>query len=236
MSTRYKYCLERLDSVPSLAALQRQYPHYRGFLFDMDGTLIDSEIIHAEATLIMMGPRVKKIDPKEFPALKEELIGKADPEVMLILQNRGFLDDQVSISELVLKKNDILLDELKKKLKGPKGLEQYLYKEVVTLLEQIKMADIPMALVTASETDLAFELLDIFDLEHFFDSIVTRDSAEKTKPFATPYLLAQERLNLQSCELLIFEDSHTGMQAAEEAQISFIHANWYPGLERLPGP
>lgn len=228
----YHNRLSKLEDIPNFEQIQQLAPNSKAYLFDMDGTLIDSESLHALATIEMMGERAKKVDPKDFPALKQELLGKADPEVMSILQQRELLPQDQDIAELVAQKNKNLFDRVKQM----NDYDSYLFPRMIELLKAIKASKTPMVVVTASEGDLARALLAHFEIDHFFEFIITRESAKTTKPTAAPYNMACEMLALNASDVLVFEDSPTGMQAAQAAQMKFIQADWYPGLSQLRYP
>jgi HAD superfamily hydrolase (TIGR01509 family) len=84
-----------------------------------------------------------------------------------------------------------------------------------------------MALVTSSEKVVTDELLKISGLDHFFHLILTRDDCPKHKPDPWPYLKAVELSKLQQHQIIIFEDSTVGLEAAISSAHHVIKVEWY---------
>lgn len=212
------------SEVPSLEQLMAIKPNLKAILFDMDGTLLNSEVLHAKACFkLFTESGRKRISLELLEDLRHDLIGKCDPEVMSILKQRELVNNKLSIQELVEEKNTILMKDLKSGF----DYEQCLAKEMELLLTQISQSTVTQAVVTASEGPLAHQLLDEFQLTNFFSFIITRASTPLSKPHPDPYLFAKEKLGLDDTEILIVEDSPTGIEAAEKSGIDYIVANWY---------
>jgi HAD superfamily hydrolase (TIGR01509 family) len=75
----------------------------------------------------------------------------------------------------------------------------------------------PMALVTSSGRHEAHRKLAKVGIADHFDVVITLDDVTAPKPSPAPYLLAAERLGVDPTRCLVFEDSETGAEAAHRA-------------------
>ena len=89
------------------------------------------------------------------------------------------------------------------------------------LLEELYALEIPMALVSASPRILVESTAAMLKKEYFVTTIGSEDVTQ-TKPSPEGYLLAAQRLNVQIERSLIFEDSHTGIAAAQASGAGVI--------------
>lgn len=93
---------------------------------------------------------------------------------------------------------------------------------VVEMLDELKHRGLPMAVATSSRrraVDVNLTAAGIIDL---FDTIVTRDDVEQPKPHPEPYLTAASRLGFAPAECLAIEDSHSGVRAAHAAGMQTV--------------
>ena len=80
----------------------------------------------------------------------------------------------------------------------------------------------PMALVTSSEQAEALHKLRVTGLMAHFDTVVTLADVARPKPAPEPYLLAAERLGVPPARCLVFEDSEAGAEAAHRAGCTVV--------------
>lgn len=167
-------------------------------LFDMDGTLIDSEPLWLQAEIEVMAAVGCKWDAQD----QINCLGGPLERTEKYMQERskhikpyGYFGEQLfSVMEEKLTNNLELI---------PNALQ---------LTEQCKNANIKIALVTASSRRLMQAVLKWFP-ESTFLAAVSRDDVEVTKPDPAPYLLAAKLLGVDIKNCLVFEDSITGAQS-----------------------
>lgn len=167
-----------------------------GFLFDLDGVLIDSE---NEYTKIWS--QINKEFPTGKPDLEYIIKGTTLPQIL----NQHFEENQ---REAVAAR----LHELENKMR-------YEYLPFAReFLEILKSRNLPCALVTSSDNQkmahLKEELPNILD---FFDFVVTGDLVKTSKPSPEGYLLGASKLNCEPTNCVVFEDSLQGVMAGKNA-------------------
>lgn len=81
------------------------------------------------------------------------------------------------------------------------------------LLEALREASVPSALVTMSVRSMADDVIRQIPF-HAFDAIVTGDSVSNAKPHPEPYLVAAAELGVDIADCVAFEDSPPGVASA----------------------
>lgn len=103
------------------------------------------------------------------------------------------------------------------------------------LLQECVAAGVPCALVTMSWAPLAAVLLESLP-EGTFSAVVTGDQVTDGKPAPEPYLLAAERLGVRPADCVALEDSGTGVRSAISAGVPTVgipHVVQIPDLAGL---
>ena len=104
----------------------------------------------------------------------------------------------------------------------------------VELLDRLQRDGIITALVTASKMPLVEGVFhDVHALG--FDTVVTGDDVAVTKPDPAPYLLALQRLGLTAGRAVACEDSGTGVRAARSAGLTVVAVPHLVPIEPEPG-
>jgi len=75
----------------------------------------------------------------------------------------------------------------------------------------------PMAIVTSSGRDAAHHKLRLAQIDRHFAHVITVHDVAQPKPAPEPYLLAAQRMGVDPARCLVFEDSETGAEAAHRA-------------------
>lgn len=179
---------------------------FRAYLFDCDGTVVDSMPLHYIAWK-------KALDEWNCP-FDEELFyawgGRPVTEIISALNQRHGLKMPVEATA-ERKENHYfhLLPQLK---------------PVPEVLEHIhhQHRRIPFAVVSGSNRESVFKSLTTTNLLDKFDTIVTSEDYENSKPAPDAFLLAAERLGVAPAECLVFEDAEIGLQAATAAGMASV--------------
>jgi len=175
-------------------------------LFDMDGTVIDSEPLWLEAEIEVMAELGCHWDAQD----QQNCLGGPMDRTEKYMQERsgnikpyGYFRDNLN---LVMQKK--MLYDLKL---VPNALE---------LISSAKKIGIKTALVTASGSVLMNIALKKFP-DGIFDATVSRDDVINSKPNPEPYLRAADLLEMNISNCVVFEDSETGVTSglASGAQV-----------------
>lgn len=178
----------------------------RGFFFDLDGTLVDTHQANYEAykkALFAIGVTITFEDFKKT-------IGR---------QARDFLPELApSISEDEKHEVARLKADYYKELMHLSRCNE----QLITFIDAMT-AHHTIALVTTAKKQNALAVLTHHKLTEKFDLIVTADDVEHSKPAPDGYLLALELSGLAAHEVIAFEDSQSGVDAASKANIPVVH-------------
>jgi sugar-phosphatase len=88
---------------------------------------------------------------------------------------------------------------------------------VETILQALRMAGVPTALVTSGVRSKVDRVLPFLGLEGAFDAIVTADVVARGKPDPEPYRLAAAHLGVEPGRCVVFEDSLSGLVSGRAA-------------------
>lgn len=210
-----------MNKIPDLALLKAAYPGLKTLLFDMDGTLFDTEKYHTLA-LQCIG-RDQKINPplapKELHAL---MMGKADHLLFDLIKDWPGFPKQWDVHAFVAEKNRYLLEIL-----GELESSTYVAPAMIALLNEAKSEGLQIALVTSSEKVITEQLINLTKLSGAFAYVLTRDDSLRVKPDPWPYLQAMKHFSARPEFTLIFEDSLIGLESGRAAGAHLIKAEWY---------
>jgi len=167
-------------------------------LFDMDGTLIDSEPLWLKAEIEVMAEVGCHWDEQD----QINCLGGPAERTERYMQERS----------QNIKPYGYFINRLHEVMRARITNELDLIPNALSLLKECKDAGIKTALVTASSRDLMTIVLKRFPIGTF-DVIVSGDDVEKSKPDPAPYLLAAKQLSVDILKCLVLEDSLTGVQS-----------------------
>jgi HAD superfamily hydrolase (TIGR01509 family) len=209
------------SKVPTLKELISGFPTVSALFFDMDGTLFNTESIHADA--MMMIAKKYQIRPPHPPEMVHELMmGKADHLVFEMIKNWEGVPTNWVAQNFIDEKNVNVIDLLRRT-----EVETYFSPSVSKLICEAKNAGFYLALVTSSEKAVTEELLRLTGHHDFFHFVLTRDDTPHVKPDPWPYLKAKEVSQKEIHEIVIFEDSHVGLEAATKSGAYVVKVEWY---------
>jgi HAD superfamily hydrolase (TIGR01509 family) len=172
---------------------------YDALLFDLDGTLIDTESIAIETGLAAFAAHGHSVT-RDF---LEQLVGKDDPTSEAII--RASLPG-IDLSAVNRMHRAAFAERVERGLPLKPGVT-----------ELLSRATLPCAIVTSSRRDGAHRKLAIAGIAGSFSHIVTLDDVAAPKPAPDPYLLAASLFGFSPDRCLVFEDSETGAEAAHRA-------------------
>jgi sugar-phosphatase len=169
-----------------------------GFLFDLDGTLINSQdsVVHSWVTMA-----------NEAGIPLEALAGHhgipAEQTLRKILVGR----EEAEIQRWVRRVTELEIEDVDGTNAVPGALD---------LLAELTDREIPWTIVTSCTTDLAIARTRAAKIPMPANS-VTFDQVSRGKPFPEPFILGADRLGLQTDICWAIEDAPGGVTSAKEA-------------------
>lgn len=167
-------------------------------LWDMDGTLVDTEPYWMAAET----------------ALVESFGGSWSHEDALELVGSGLLDSAVILQRAgVAMEAQAIVDHLTDAVQDSLRTSGVPFRPGAReLLRDLRSAGIPTGLVTMSLRRMALSVVDLIDFEAF-DLVVAGDDVDNPKPHPEPYLQAAALLDVDITDVIVIEDSPTGVRA-----------------------
>ena len=108
-----------------------------------------------------------------------------------------------------------------------KHLDSIYIPEIEKLLQEIITAELGLGLVTNSESDITLDVLQRLEIIHHFNPLICRGDCQFPKPDRQPYEKACEILELKPSEVIVFEDSDSGLRSALSAETLVHQVNWF---------
>lgn len=192
-------------------------PQIKAVIFDMDGTLFDSELLSAEAT----NYGFTKILGRELSESENrQLIGRPVKKIL---------------AEWFPEKGGVIYET---------GREYYrdrmekvrTYPGINELLSSLSKRRIRMALVTSSHRIDAETLLLLSGTSQFFEFYVGQEDTQYHKPDPEPLILAMKKLGLDTAACVYIGDQPYDIIAANAADVKSLGAVWGTGSRDLLEP
>lgn len=197
----------------------------RGFLFDVDGTLSDTDDHVVERITRFLNPVAwiwKNNDPRHFARW---LVMAAETPASFLYSTAGRLGFDTSLS--------IVYDRFTRRRHARKPAHDRFWivtgiREMLELLTE----NFALAVVSSREEKTTLRFLEHFDLLPYFEVVVTAQTCERTKPFPEPVLYAAQQIGLQANECVMVGDTIMDIQAGRSAGAQTIGVLCGFGSER----
>ena len=176
----------------------------KALLFDLDGTLVDTDHLHFAAHRKALAVYDLDIDQSYYA---QHICGGRNEDIADKLLGQRPIDER---REYVRQKEQIFRDSLNF-LQPMPGL--------MKLLDWSEQSGLDLALVTSAPKENADLLLLRLRLQDRFPVMVLGEDIAESKPHPMPYITALERLNVSPDEAIAFEDSPPGISAVQGAGI-----------------
>ena len=183
----------------------------KGFIFDLDGVIVDTAKYHYLAW--------RKLANElgfEFTKEQNEMFkGVSRKRCLEILLDIGGIEaTQEQFDTWMVEKNIDYLEYIEKMD------ESEILPKVKKVLKYLKKKEQPIALGSASKN--AVPILEKVGLLSYFDTIVDGNNVTKAKPDPEVFLLAAEQLGVKPQDCIVFEDAVAGIEAANRANMISI--------------
>jgi pyrophosphatase PpaX len=181
---------------------------YKYILFDLDGTLIDTNNLIIDSF---------KYTYKTHLGLEvpEEEIVKYFGEPLIVTLGRYSKEQAEEMFNTYITYNEAKHDS-----------SVSLCKDIDGLLKELKEIGCTLAVVTSKRGKIAKQGLELFDISKYFDVIVTLEDTELHKPNPAPVLKALEMLNAKPEDALMVGDSIYDIHCAHGAGVKAVLVKW----------
>jgi len=196
----------------------------RAFLFDMDGTLVQTEILKAKSYAKAAHELRPSLKEEEVVGAFKDVVGLSRKEVAQKLLKRFGLEKEASARmnefnvhqpwQAFVQLRMGIYDSL---ISDPEILNKHLCPYNLGLLKWVRHNGYPTGLGTQSQRPETMHILEILDIKTDFDFIATREDVENPKPDPEIYNLLASELNVYPKDCLVIEDSASGVKAAVAA-------------------
>jgi beta-phosphoglucomutase len=198
----------------------------QGLVFDFDGTLFDSEPVHFECYQILLSDHFKtSMDYNEYKNLYLGFEDRIFFKTFLSKKNIPF--SPADIESLTQKKAKLFENLAHKVQPCPDSLDFVLSNKALfkmAICSGAYQSDILAVLNAGTNHKKVKDCMQV---------IVSSNDVSRPKPWPEGYLLACEKLGLHPNNCIAFEDSPTGLEAAQKAGLRAIALAHSHSVEKL---
>jgi HAD superfamily hydrolase (TIGR01509 family) len=175
----------------------------RTYIFDLDGTIIDSEENYYEADRqLFAGYGI------DFtPAMKTRFIGTGNYEMMKQIKLEYKFTE--TAEELLVKKNKLYLSIAIG--------HTTVYPAMLRLIEILHGKGCPLAIASGTSPDVIDAFLVDCKIKQYFPVVVSAEMVERGKPAPDVFLETARRCKARPADCVVFEDAQYGVMAARSA-------------------
>jgi HAD superfamily hydrolase (TIGR01509 family) len=182
---------------------------FGGYIFDCDGTLVDSMPLHFRA---WMASFVHHEAPWHWT--EDEFYANAG------------VPDRVTVMELNARYGVALdpdsIHEFKAEWYSRHLADLAPVPAVAALAKRYHEEGRKISVASGSDLSLVAPSLEVAGLAPLFDIVITPADVKRGKPSPDMFLLAAERMGVDPADCLVFEDGKPGIEAAEAAGMKWV--------------
>lgn len=183
-------------------------PHLKAVLFDVDGTLVDSNDAHAQAWVRAFTEHGVTVDPAKV----RRCIGMGGDKLMPEVS--GIEDDSPKGSAIAKRRGEIFKREFLPKLKP--------FKDSDRLVAAVKQRGLTAVAASSAQKDELKALLKLAEADWLMDAATSSDDAEESKPEPDIIEAALKRAKASPREAVMIGDTPYDIEAATRAGVSAI--------------
>ncbi|MBD3329349.1 HAD-IA family hydrolase [Candidatus Dojkabacteria bacterium] len=187
----------------------------QAYIFDMDGTLVNLEELnfrsYSKTLKEKFGSRLSGSDYQKYfagtrtsYAIEKYLIKKSG-------QNKNDFDTAELTRQFRAKKGQELKDNFDANVKLIPGADEY--------LAELRSRGKKIGLATSSITEFMEIIIGNIGFDKYFEFKIAAEDVVKGKPDPEIYKLAVDKIKADSREIVVFEDSKSGIEAAKRANL-----------------
>ncbi len=181
----------------------------RGFIFDLDGTLVANMALHEEAFARFTARHGL---PRLTTEMRARLDGKRNRDIFPILFEQALSAED--LGRYAEEKESLYRELSRGKLSPVPGLTR--------LLDALERRGLPAALATSAPLENVTHTLGELGLADRLTRIVRSDTLPRGKPFPDVFLAAAEMIGIPPADCIAFEDAPAGVRAARAAGMSCV--------------
>ena len=192
------------------------------FIFDIDGTIIDSMPFHGKSWEAFFARRGVRYEGEAF---LRATAGRTGVEIMR--ERFGPMSDEAAWA-LVHEKEDVYRELFRPVFREIGGFRAF--------ARAARAEGVRIALATAGDAkNIAFAVSGL-GMEREFDALAGAHDVRRGKPEPDLFLLAAERMGADPAECIVFEDAPLGIEGARRAGMHAVGVTSGETAERLAGP
>ena len=180
-----------------------------GLLFDLDGTLVQTEHLHFAAFQAIVAKSGRPFTEADFV---QHVSGRSNAAIMNFLFPGGSAVEHARLAEEK--------EASFRALASAAGVDAM--PGAVALIDWARRHDVATGLVTNAPRANAELMVSLLGLRDAFDTVLTSNEVERSKPHPDPYLAAVRRLRLAPPRTVVIEDSLPGLAAARAAGLFVV--------------
>jgi len=187
-------------------------------IFDFDGVITDSEILHFRAFNAVLSKHGFELTKPEY---YRDYLGMTDMDCFKALIGEGRLHvEESKIPGLVQQKTRVFEQLARTEGRIIKGVREF--------LQMLSKNRVPTAICSGALRAEIELILEGAELRSYFDVVVSAEEVKRGKPDPQGFLLALKKLNqprvtpIPPGHCVVIEDSHWGLQAAKAANMRTI--------------
>ncbi|CDG19311.1 HAD family hydrolase [Xenorhabdus doucetiae] len=178
-------------------------------IFDIDGVIVDSEQLHFDVLLDVLGELGERAPAKISDIQPQQLIGLSLAETL----------DEVGLPPSMQQEvTEKIIARYQEKLSA-----HYLRPGITGLIAALQQNGINFGFVSTAPRDVCLANLSLLGL-HAPPALISGDDVERTKPFPDPYLAMLKLKEMDVQQTLVIEDTDLGIAAAKQAGIPWVYA------------
>jgi HAD superfamily hydrolase (TIGR01509 family) len=180
---------------------------YRALLFDLDGTLAETDSLHLPTWVDVLQPYGIEVDEAFY---KERISGRSNSKIV-----------QDLLPDLSAEEGKKLADTKETNFRE-RAHELGPLPGLLDFMQEGRDRGLSLALVTNAPVENVEAILLALELDAFFNEVVLSDEVGPVKPDPAPYKAALDKFGISPEEALAFEDSTSGIASSVAAGIPTV--------------